>query len=47
MTASIAIGFWPDDDDNWQRLADRTNEAMQHIWKKGGNRVTLLREVSL
>lgn len=45
MTASVAIGFWPDDDDNWQRLADRTNEIMQQIWKKGGNRITLLREV--
>ena len=39
LSASVAIGLWPEDEVNWQRFLERTNEAMQGAWKAGGNRV--------
>jgi diguanylate cyclase len=44
LTASIGLGFWPGDNENWNFVADQTNEVMQTTWKNGGNRITLLRE---
>lgn len=44
LTASAALGMWPDDDENWQRLTERTNDAMMQVWKNGGNRLALLKE---
>ncbi len=44
LTASIAVGFWPEDNPNWLQAADETNKVMQDVWKSGGNRTVLLRE---
>jgi diguanylate cyclase (GGDEF)-like protein len=39
LSASVAIGLWPEDEQHWQRFLERTNEAMQDAWKTGGDRV--------
>ncbi len=44
FTASMAIGIWPEDNENWNWVADQTNQMMQDLWKAGGNRIVLLRE---
>lgn len=44
LSASIALGFWPDDNKSWTLVAEQTNQAMQEVWKTGGDRIALLRE---
>lgn len=44
LTASAALGIWPDDDKNLQRVTELTNDAMLQVWKNGGNRLALLKE---
>ncbi len=39
LSASVSTGFWPEDEMNWQRFLERTNEALQDAWKAGGNRI--------
>lgn len=39
LSASVAVGFWPEDEPDWRRFLERTNEAMQGAWKAGGDRV--------
>lgn len=46
LTASIALGIWPSDGKNWQMVMDRTNQAMQDVWKSGGNKIALLEEAT-
>jgi diguanylate cyclase (GGDEF)-like protein len=44
LTASVGLGFWPDDHESWKYVTEKTNEIMQNVWKTGGNRIALLRE---
>jgi diguanylate cyclase (GGDEF)-like protein len=44
LTASMALGVWPSDDENWQAVMDRTNQVMQDVWRSGGNKIAFLRE---
>ena len=44
LSASVGLGWWPDDHENWKYVAEKTNEIMQNTWKDGGNRIALLRD---
>jgi len=44
MTASVALGVWPEDTPNWKTLVARTNDAMQKAWRAGGDRVVKVGE---
>jgi diguanylate cyclase (GGDEF)-like protein len=46
LTASVGLGCWPDDHEKWKQVAEKTNEIMQNVWKDGGNRIAILREVT-
>lgn len=39
FSASMALGFWPDDCENWSALTEGTNALVQEVWKAGGNRI--------
>lgn len=44
LTASVGLGWWPDDHENWKYVAEKTNEIMQNAWKENGNKIVLLRD---
>lgn len=39
LTASIAVGLWPEDSTNWHLVTEQANELMQTVWKSGGNNI--------
>ena len=46
FTASIALGFWPDDNKNWHTVTEQTNQTMHNVWQAGGNRIVFVSEVA-
>lgn len=44
LSASICIGFWPTDNNNWNDLTGQIYNGMQRIWRTGGNRSGFLQE---
>lgn len=41
LTASMALGYWPDSNLSLQKKSDRINERLQDVWKSGGGRIEL------
>jgi diguanylate cyclase (GGDEF)-like protein len=41
LTASMVVGFWPVDHENWQSVINTTNQVLQDLWKSGGNRIVI------
>ncbi|GHV88289.1 diguanylate cyclase [Spirochaetia bacterium] len=40
FTATIAWGVWPDDDEKWDSLFQRSYTLLLDTWRSGGNRIT-------